>query len=89
MEFIIIKIDSDTWNHIWDWLAAHPINEGLAEPSLAINETFAWEYVGSYKKGDKVISSFRHLKHPITDGMYNVSYEHTAKAEDIEKKLKI
>jgi len=89
MEYVLIKIDSDTWNHIWDWLAAHPVNEGLAEPSLAINEDQAWQYTGSYKSGDKIISSFRHLNHPITNMIYNVSYVHTAKVEDIEKKVRI
>jgi hypothetical protein len=45
MELAIIEIGSTEWNKMWDWLASHPINEGLTEPSVATNNGESWQYI--------------------------------------------
>lgn len=68
MEFILIKPDSNEWNKMWEWVAKHPLNEGITEPTVALNELNgeAWQYMGSYRSKDgRVVSEFRHRSHPI------------------------
>ena len=74
MELVLIKIDSTEWNVMWDWVAAHPINQGLDNPSVALNEGEAWQYTGSFKQDDKIISSFRHKFHPLTNRIETLSF---------------
>lgn len=76
MELVLIEIDSAEWNYMWNWLASHPINEGIENPSLALNDGEAWQYMGSYKQGDRVLSQFRHRNHPKTNTVYSTSIEH-------------
>lgn len=64
MEMILIKTDSGEWNRMWDELASHPLNEGIEEPSLAVNEGEAWQYIGSYRQDKRIIHEFRHNLHP-------------------------
>lgn len=66
MELILIEPESPEWNYMWEWLANHPINDNLEEPSVALNENEGWQYMGSFKQDDKVIHEFRHRNHPIT-----------------------
>ncbi len=73
MEFVIIKVDSNLWNNLWDELALHPINEGVESPSTAIHEGNSWEYRGSFKQDNIIISDFLHRKHPTTNNSYRVS----------------
>jgi hypothetical protein len=75
MELAIIEIGSTEWNYMWDWLASHPINEGLTEPSVATNNGESWQYMGSFKNGDKLIHSFRHRNHPVTNKREDLSVE--------------
>ena len=75
MEFVVIKIDSDEWTYIWDWLSNHPINEGLEEPREADNQGAKWEYIGSYMLGTRIIHEFLHQRHPKMDGLMKVSVE--------------
>lgn len=85
MQFILLKENSPSWNFIWDWLAKHPINEGIAEPIMALNENEAWQYMGTYKQDEKVISEFRHRKHPRTNNVYYLRISHAINPEDIQK----
>lgn len=91
MELAIIEIGSAEWNNMWDWLASHPINEGLTEPSLATNNGESWQYVGSYKQGERVIHSFRHRNHPTTNTLQNLSVEASNELtkEQIKKTFKL
>lgn len=72
MEAILIKENSPEWEYMWEWLAAHPLNEGLEEPSVANNELNdeKWRYRLSYRQieGDdiKVLHEFMHKSHPKT-----------------------
>lgn len=79
MEFILLKIQSEAWNEMWDWLASHPINSGLELPDLAYNpeSNSGWQYIGSYKHKDRVISEFAHYNHPVTQKPEKVSYSHS------------
>lgn len=91
MEFVIIEIGCPEWNYMWEWLEKHPLNEGLEEPSVALNEGEAWQYVGSYKMGDKVIHSLRHKNHPLTKKVEQISLyaSDDFKMEYIKKFFKI
>ena len=63
MQMVLIKRDSQEWEKMWDMVANHPINEGIEEPSLAINEGEAWEYMGSFRQDNRIIHEFRHRFH--------------------------
>ncbi len=73
MELALIDPKSKEWEYMWEWLEKHPINKGLDNPSLALNEGEAWQYLGSYKQKERVVHSFRHRLHPITKGIKNLS----------------
>ena len=75
MELVAIKIGSPEWDFMWNWLASHPVNEGLEEPQVAENNGEAWQYMGSFKNKDKVIHEFRHRMHPVTGNPYKASVE--------------
>jgi hypothetical protein len=90
MELILIKIGSPEWDFMWKWLEQHPINKGIEEPSTALNEGEAWQYMGSWQQGDRAIHSFRHRNHPVTKSIQNVSV-HASELltpDQIEKTLK-
>ena len=73
MNFITIKRDSPEWNYIWSWLENHPINEGIKDPSVAINNQECWQYTGSFMNKKDVVHSFRHRSHPKTNYFVNLS----------------
>ena len=67
MELVAIKIGSPEWEFMWNWLASHPINEGLEEPQVAENNGEAWQYMSSYLQSGKILHEFRHRNHPTTN----------------------
>ncbi len=73
MELVLIQQNSPEWEAMWNWLANHPINAGFDEPSVVLNEGEGWAYMGSYKQGERVLHSFRHRKHPVTNGVKTMS----------------
>lgn len=90
MELILIKINSKEWEFMWEWLANHPFNDGIENPSLALNNNEGWRYTGSYKEGNRVISTFRHRCHPLTNEIKDLSVSHDNFDEnDIEKRFKL
>lgn len=90
MEFVLIKINSPEWETMWNWVAAHPINQGIDDPSTALNEGESWQYMGSYKQGTKVISSFRHRIHPTTNNLALLNYSHVDfNTESVEREYKL
>lgn len=66
MEWILISPNTTEWSYIWDYVAKHPLNEGLADPD-APNEDQKWQYIGSFMEKDKVIHELRHRTHPVTN----------------------
>lgn len=64
---LLIQQDSPEWEFMWNWLAIHPINENIAEPSVAVNSLNgeAWQYMGSYRQDTRVVHEFRHRSHPL------------------------
>lgn len=56
------KPDTPAWDAMWAWLAAHPINAGQSEPTVAMNDEYGecWQYMGTYGGFDE----FRHRAHP-------------------------
>lgn len=91
MDFVLIKEDSTEWTYMWDWLAQHPINKGLDEPKTAENNGFAWEYMGSYMEGKKIIHEFKHRQHPLTQEIVKTSVSASKEftTEQIAKSFKI
>lgn len=77
MKLILLKPSSPEWDFAWEWVANHPLNEGIDDPSTCLNEGEAWQYMGSYwNESDKLISTFRHRNHPRTNELQNLSIEH-------------
>jgi hypothetical protein len=91
MELIFVKKETQEWEYIWNYLANHPINEGLTEPKTAYNEGEAWQYMGSYKNGNKIIHDFRHRYHPRTLDVYKITFNASEEFtnEQIDKTIKI
>lgn len=73
MELVLIKQDSPEWEFMWNWLESHPLNKGLENPSLALNGTEGWMYMGTLKNKDKYIHQLRHRNHPVTQSIQTVS----------------
>lgn len=90
---ILIKVGSNEWHYMWNWLKAHPLNVDQEDPYTAMHpETKeCWQYMGSYKNGNRVISEFRHRNHPLTNKMekLSVNASNEFNGDDIEKTLKI
>lgn len=91
MELILIEIGSPEWDFIWNWLASHPINKDLPEPSVALNEGEAWQYMGSYRQGERILHSFRHRCHPKTSNVMTLSVHASPNItpEQIQKKFRL
>lgn len=89
MEFVLLKIGSPEWEYIWNWLENHPINAGIEQPSVALNDGEAWQYIGSYRNGNTVVSELRHRKHPLTNRLELLSLKHEITDDAIEKKYRV
>jgi hypothetical protein len=91
MELILIEPNSKEWNYMWDWVANHPINNGLDDPSTAINNGEAWQYMGSYMQDNKIIHQFRHREHPYNNKTQHLSLGGSDEftQEQISKRYKI
>ena len=94
---LLIRENSPTWNEMWEWVAKHPMNEDIFEPSVAFNELNdeCWEYIGTFKSqlgsfvDGRVVSEFRHRSHPKDNDVKYLKFGHTVPEEDIEKVLAI
>ena len=92
MEMVLFKQGSNEWNWMWEQLAAHPINKGLSEPTVAENNGQTWQYMGSFSNPmGLIIHEFRHRMHPIDNERhyYKLIASPNIIAEDIEKTLPI
>ena len=91
MELVLITPESEEWEYMWDWLASHPINEGIEDPSLATNNNESWQYMGSLMQGKTVLHQFRHRCHPLTNDVYSLilSASESFTNEQIAKKFKL
>ena len=91
MELVLIEPDSPEWTFMWNWLAAHPLNKDLDQPTITQNGTEAWQYMGSFKQGARVIHEFRHRNHPTTNSLQTlkVSASDDFTKEQINKTFKL
>lgn len=91
MELVLVTPNSPEWDFMWKWLEANPINKDLPEPTIALNENEAWQYMGSFKQDTRVIHQFRHRNHPILGNVKNlsVSASHEFTNEQISKKFRL
>jgi hypothetical protein len=90
MNLILVKQNSPEWEYMWNWLANHPLNQQLENPSLALNEGEAWQYMGSYKQIDATIHTFRHKNHPsVGYKTLNVAASESFTQDQIETSYKL
>jgi hypothetical protein len=92
MELVLIKPESNEWNYMWDWLASHPLNKDLSDPSTAMSEDQeVWQYMGSFRQNNQTIHEFRHRNHPVTKQReyLKVMCTQTMSDEDIEKVIQV
>jgi hypothetical protein len=91
MDIVIVEQDSQEWEYIWDYVSNHPINEGVENPKLALNSGEVWQYMGSYRQGDKVIHSVRHRFHPRDNKRKDMNFYASNKfnEEQISKIIKV
>ncbi len=91
MDIVIVEQGSPEWDDMWNKLNDHPLNEGLEQPKTAFNNGEAWQYMGSYRQGDKVIHSFRHRQHPRDNQRKDINFYASDKfnSEQISKVIKV
>lgn len=91
MELVLLVVGSAEWEYAWNWLASHPINDGITNPSSAINNGESWMYMGSYKQDDRVIHSFRHRNHPRINERKDLNVQASDKftTDQIHRKFKL
>ncbi len=91
MDIVIVEQGSPEWDDMWNKLNDHPLNEGLEQPKTAVNNGEAWQYMGSYRQGDKVIHSFRHRQHPRDNKRKDINFYASDKfnSEQISKVIKV
>mgnify|MGYP006935501896 CR=1 FL=1 len=91
MDIVIVERETAEWIDMWGRLEAHPINEGIENPRLALNAGELWQYMGSYRQGDKVIHSFRHRSHPRDNQRKDINFYASDKftSEQISKVIKV
>lgn len=92
MEMVLIKPNSNEWEFMWEWVANHPINKDIENPSVALNpeNNECWQYMGSYAYNNITIHEFRHRAHPTTEQReYLKLYaSENFNEQDVEKRLK-
>ena len=69
MELILVEPNSPEWDYMWKFIAEHPINKDIPEPTTAFNNGESWQYMGSYMEGKRVVHAFRHRCHPVGDSL--------------------
>ena len=90
---VLIRIGCNEWHYMWNWLKAHPLNVNYEDPYTVMHpETKeCWQYMGSYKNGNRVLHELRHRNHPLTNKTEKVSVMASKDFtdEEIEKTIKI
>lgn len=91
MEMILIEPKSPEWEYMWNWLEQHPLNNDVEDKRLALNNGEAWQYMGSWRQGEKVIHEFRHRNHPTTQTVQKLSLKASTALTDeqISKKFSV
>ena len=91
MELILIEPNSLEWDFMWGWLETHPMNEGIENPSIALHEGQAWQYMGSFRQDNRVLHTFRHRIHPSTNRVERLTLQASDKLtpEQITKSFKL
>lgn len=82
MEFVTLKESSKEWGYLWDMLRLHPINAGELEPCIALNNGEVWQYMGTFRNKETLISEFRHRNHPYSNDVCKVTFSHVLEDED-------
>lgn len=92
MDLVLVKIGSKEWDYMWEWLKNHPINEGIEEPTIALNDGESWQYLGSFMSGNRILHQFRHRSFPKGNYIKTLSVSGSKDFNpeiDIEKKFKL
>jgi hypothetical protein len=91
MDIVIVEQGSPEWDDMWNKLNDHPLNEGLEQPKTAVNNGEAWQYMSTYRQGDKCLHEFRHRCHPRTNKIEKIVFTASDKFTDdqINKVIKV
>lgn len=91
MELVLVKIDSPEWEYIWDYIKNHPINQGIEEPTTALNNGYGWEYMGTFMQEGKALHQLRHFCHPNGNYTRTISLQASSSftSEQVLKKFKL
>ena len=92
IELVLLKLDSEELKYVWSYLAGHPINQGLENPTSALNDGQEWMYMGTFTDGKRYLHQARHRFHPKCDCVKSISLDASKEFNpdtDIEKKLKL
>ncbi len=91
MDLVLIKEGTDEWNAMWQWLESHPINENIEDPRQAVNNNESWQYMSTYRQGDKCLHEFRHRCHPRTNKIEKIVFTASDKFtnDQISKVIKV
>ena len=72
MDLILLKLESNELQYIWEYIENHPINEGIEDPTRTLNNGHGWAYMGSFMQGNKVIHQIQHKCHPTTNAIRTI-----------------
>lgn len=63
-----VRPETNEWGYMWTCLAAHFVNDGQPNPTVAYNDECneVWQYMGTVRQGEKLYHEFRHRMHPRT-----------------------
>lgn len=91
MDLVIVEQGSPEWDEMWNKLNDHPLNEGLEEPKSAFNNGEVWQYMSTYRQGDKCLHEFRHRCHPRTNKIEKIVFTASDKFtnDQISKVIKV
>lgn len=75
MEIVLIKTDSKEYEYLWDFIENHPLNKGIENPKVALNQDEHWRYIGTITDGKRYIHTVQHTCHPYDNQFKEVSID--------------
>ena len=83
MVLVLLKPESPEMIWLWNWLENHPLNEGLDNPTTALNKGESWQYMGTFEHKGKYVSEFRHRVHIKTQNTEWLKVTHEVNKDSI------
>lgn len=92
VELILLKLNSEELKYVWSYLAEHPLNQGIENPTSSLNDGQEWMYMGTFTDGNRYLHQVRHRNHPKCQCVKSISLEASKDFNpetDIQKKYKL